>query len=96
MNELYGSDTLSAFGIAERYSKSIDNSFLLTVMPFNLVRARDELKAKRKLTLMSKSNATCDSVTKAGDPFHVYVKHGKERKRKVAISLYYTVARQTF
>lgn len=79
LNELYGSDTLSALEIVEGFSKPIDNFFPPKFTPPDVVSAHDESKAKRKLTFMLMSNATLDPVINAGDLIQVFVKQEKEK-----------------
>lgn len=55
---MYGTDRLSAFEISKWYLKLIDNTFLPQVKPDEIITVRDELKAKRKLTLMLRSNTS--------------------------------------
>lgn len=63
-------------------SKPIDHSFLPQLTLAKLVHAHDELKAKRKLTLMLRSKVTRDSVVELGDLVQVFVKEGKDKRGK--------------
>lgn len=79
-NEMYGSDTMSSFELAKCYSKPVDSSCLPKVTPKELIDARDCLLAKRKLTLMLRSQATRAPVINPGDLVDVFVKKTHEKR----------------
>lgn len=62
------------------YTKPIDQSFLPQGTPESLVSAHNELVAKRKLTLLLRSNATCNPTVRAGHLVQIYFKE-KDQKR---------------
>lgn len=51
-NDLYGSDMVSAFELAKRFSKPIEREPHPFFLSDDTVEARDELVAKRKLTFI--------------------------------------------
>lgn len=65
-NDLYGSDVLSSFEITKRYTNPIDHSFLPQTTQEELNTARDDLKAKRKLTHIFRTNATKTALISPG------------------------------
>ena len=79
-NDLYGSDTLSAFELAKGFTKPVAADSELTPVPADLIYARDQLIAKRKLTLILRSHITADPVVNPGDIVQVYVRTGKEKR----------------
>ena len=81
-NDLYGSDKLSAFELAKRFTKPIAVDSELAPVPADLIAARDEIIAKRKLTLILRSHVTADPVVDPGDMVQVYVRTGKEKRGK--------------
>ena len=81
-NEMYGTDTLSSFEIAKGYTKPVDNTILPQSTPQELLDAHHELKAKRKLTLMLRSQVSKDICVNAGDLVQVYIQKDKEKKGK--------------
>lgn len=79
-NDLYGSDTLSSFEIAKGYTKPINPDETPQKITEELVRARDILSAKRKLTLIMRTKATADPILHAGDLVQIFVKKGHEKR----------------
>lgn len=57
-NDLYGSDTVTAFELAKGYTKPIESEKAVVPLPDDLRAAHDELVAKRKLNLILRSHST--------------------------------------
>jgi len=81
-NDLYGSDTASAFELAKGFSKPIVHHSCPSVLPDDVVRARDVLLAKRKLTLIMRPKSTSEPTIHVGDLVQVFHKLEKEKRGK--------------
>lgn len=76
---MYGFDVLSSFDIVNGYNKPIYHSFLHQVTTEDLFHVRNELKAKRKVTLMLPKYATKDTFISPGDLVDVFVEKDEEK-----------------
>ena len=79
-NDLYGSDTVSAFELAKGSTKPIDSSVPPIVLPQDLADAHEALLNKRRLNLILHSNAVSPPPIKTGDTVQVYYKLEKEKR----------------
>lgn len=79
-NDLYGSDTLSAFEMAKGYSKPLVANQRPIQVDAELQAAHDELIAKRKLTLIMRSNTFPSQSFKVGDLVQIYINDGKSKR----------------
>lgn len=78
-NDLYGSDTVSAYELAKGFTKTLERRQSPCPLPQYLRNAHDELVAKRKLNLILRSHATSSPPIQVGDMVHVYIKRGLEK-----------------
>lgn len=81
-NDLHGADALSAFEMAKGYSKPLLANQRPLPVDDELQKAHNELIAKRKLTLILRSNVYCTQSFKPGDFVQVYIKSGNEKRGK--------------
>lgn len=79
-NDLYGLDKMSAFEMAKGFSKPLMINQKPIPVDDELRIAHDELIAKRKLTLILRSNATTNESFKIGDLVQIYIKDGKQKR----------------
>ena len=56
-NDLYGTDTVSAFELYHGFTKPIDPAGHKRPLPSSLIEAHDNLRAKRKLNLILRSKS---------------------------------------
>lgn len=81
--DLHESDKAIAFEQAKGLSQSIERRSFLLPLSNNIVEARDELIAKRKLTLIRRSETSVSDISKSigiGDPVEVFVKYGADKR----------------
>lgn len=81
-NDLYGSDTLSAFEMAKGYTKPISSDSSCAPVHEEIIRAHDILVAKRKLNKILPSKSTADPKVQPGDLVQVFVRKEKEKRGK--------------
>lgn len=81
-NDLYGSDTLSAFELANGFTKPVVSGTVPNAVTDELIAAQDTLAAKRKLTLILRSKAVSTPSISVGDLVQIYVKRDKEKRGK--------------
>lgn len=81
-NEMYGSDTLSAYEIAKGFAKLNDFSFLFKATIFELIYAHDEINAKQNLTQILLFNASRKTVLRPGDLFQIYFRTDDPKRGK--------------
>lgn len=79
-NDLYGSDTLSAFEMKKGFSKPLISSQRPIPVDEELHTAHDELIAKRKLTLIMRTNTFLSAQLKIGDLVQVFLHDGKSKR----------------
>ena len=79
-NDLYSNENLSAFELAKGFTKPIINSPKSNFVPQSLLKAHEEPKARRKLALILKSNATQEVPLNIGDLVDVYSKKQHEKR----------------
>ena len=79
-NDLYGTDTLSAYEMAKGYTKPVIAGQLPIAVDDELQKAHEELIAKRKLTLILRSKVFPADSFKIGDLVQVFIKDGKAKR----------------
>ena len=81
-NDLYGNNICSSHELAKGFTRPIECGNLSKIIPPDLIRAREVLKAKRKLNLILKSKSTEEIPVKVGDIVQVYIKLQNEKRGK--------------
>lgn len=81
-NVLYGSDTMSAFEMAKGYTVPIIPGTAPHPVPDEILSAQQNLSAKRKLTLILRSQTQSVPSVSSGDLVQVFIKNGKEKRGK--------------
>ena len=71
-NDLYGSDTVSAFELAKGFTKPVDSSVPPFVLRQDLLDANESFMNKRRLNLILRSNVVSPPPIKIGDTVQVY------------------------
>lgn len=79
-NDFYGSDITSAHELAKRYTRLIAADKYPVMISDEIVAARDQLLAKRKLTLILRSKAVTDKHFHVCDLVQVYIKKNEKRR----------------
>lgn len=79
-NELYGSDTVSAFELAKGFTKPVETDSVQRILPADVRYAHEELKAKRKLNLILRSHKSSTQPIKTGDMVQVFIKNTYEKR----------------
>jgi len=79
-NDLYGNDVMSAHELAKGYTRPIENGNVPRCVPKEVVQAQEDLKAKRKLTLILRSKTSRDDKVKPGTLVQVYIKTDKQKR----------------
>ena len=85
-NDLYGSDTVSAYEMAKGYTRPVLSAASPVPLPKELVDAHDALIARRRLTKILKSKSVSDAMFAVGDLVEVFIKKGKEKRGKWSTS----------
>lgn len=81
-NQLYGSDTLSAFEMDKGYTVPVTAGTAPNLVPDELISAQQALAAKRKMILILRLKAPSVPAIADGDIVQVYVKSGNEKRGK--------------
>jgi len=81
-NDLYGNDVMSSQELAKGYTRPVESGNVPRIVPKEIREAHENLKAKRKLTLILRSKATTDEKYESGDMVQIYVKKGNEKRGK--------------
>lgn len=81
-NDLYDNDGASAHELAKGYTRPVQNSFVPSSLPKEILEAHENLKAKKKPTLILRSKATSDESFKPGNIVQVFIKKGNEKRGK--------------
>lgn len=68
--------------MANGYTKPVNHNVSPQFVQEDLYQARETLIAKRKLTLIMRTQATVDIVLKTGDLVQVFVKNEQDKRRK--------------
>jgi len=79
-NDLYGNDVASAYELAKGYTRPVARGSFPMCVPKEVLEAQENLKAKRKLTLILRSKSVADEEFKPGSIVQVYVKKGNEKR----------------
>lgn len=77
-NDLYGSSVLSSFELAKGYSKPLNGN--LKQVSDEVVKAYQDIQARRKLSRILKSKSNEEPTLKVGDMIEIF-QHGKNNKR---------------
>ncbi len=78
-NDLYGNDVISSHELAKDYTRPIDFGCPPKIIPEEIRKAHDVLKAKRKLTKIMRSKSIRDPQLTTGDLVEVFIKLQNER-----------------
>ena len=81
-NDLYGNDTCSAFELAKGYTRPVQPGMFPVYIPDELIEAREQIHAKRKLVLILRSKSITDIQINPGDLVQVFIKDSKEKRGK--------------
>jgi len=81
-NDLYGNDIMSANEMAKGYTRPLYNGKAPVFVPIEIMEAHQNLKAKRKLTMILRSKACTDERFSPGQLVQVFIKQGKEKRGK--------------
>lgn len=81
-NDLYGNDTMSAFELAKRFTKPVNSKPAELCVPINVIDAREQLQARRKLALIMRSKALTEVPVAIGDSVEIFQKKEKEKRGK--------------
>ena len=79
-NDLYGNHVCSAHELAKGDTRWISSGSFPALVPFEILGAHSELRAKRKITRVLRSKATVDIPVKVGDLFQVFIKHQNDKR----------------
>lgn len=75
-NDVYGSDTFSAYEIAKGFTRPLDRIQNRFPLQQNLRNAHDERVAKQKQNLIRRSYATSSPPIQVGDMMNFYIELG--------------------
>eukprot|EP00171_Calliarthron_tuberculosum_P018762 IDg18762t1 len=81
-NNLYGNDVASVYKLAKGFTRPIENRDYQSTIPKELVKAHASLNARRKLSLILRSKSVQNDEFKPGSLVQVFLKTGKEKRRK--------------
>eukprot|EP00737_Agarophyton_chilense_P003638 gb/GEZJ01004314.1/.p1 GENE.gb/GEZJ01004314.1/~~gb/GEZJ01004314.1/.p1 ORF type:complete len:153 (-),score=18.72 gb/GEZJ01004314.1/:413-871(-) len=79
-NYLHGNDVLSSQELAKGYTRPVIVGKLPVEIPHDFIKAPENSRAKRKITLILRSQSVKENPISVGDLIEVFLKNGKEKR----------------